>query len=98
MLGGCRFPGSAHGLGVALQGTVYGGLQPVARSTIQLYAAGTNGVGSAAQPLLLNAIKAETNGNFSVPADYRCPSPSSQGYVVARGGNPTPHPRANNTR
>ncbi len=88
MLGGCGYSGSANGVGVALQGTVYGGLQPVAGSTIQLYAAGTNGVGSAAQPLLLNAIKTDTNGNFSVPADYRCPSPSSQVYVVASGGNP----------
>src|ERR1700722_8926857 len=48
MLGGCGYSGSPNGVGVALQGTVYGELQPVAGSTIQLYAAGTNGVGSAA--------------------------------------------------
>ena len=96
MLGGCGYSGSANGVGVALQGTVYGGLQPVAGSTIQLYATGTSGVGSTAQPLLLNAIKTDTNGNFSVPADYRCPSPSSQVYVVASGGNPARATSENN--
>lgn len=37
---------------VHLQGSVYGGQQPVSGSTIQLYAAGTSGNGQAAAPLI----------------------------------------------
>ena len=42
--------GDVHG--VTLNGRVYGGNQPVTGSTIQLYAAGTGGTGTAATPLI----------------------------------------------
>ena len=72
----------------ALHGTVNGGRQPVSGSSIQLYAAGTSGPGSAAQPLLSNPVQSDSDGNFSIPASYLCPSATAQVYVVARGGNP----------
>jgi hypothetical protein len=88
-LAGCGFSASAGaGRAVALHGTVQGGLQPVSGSNVQLYAAGISGVGSTALPLLSTAVRSENDGSFSIPASYFCPSPSSQLYVVARGGNP----------
>ena len=89
-LTGCGFSGSATAveMPVALHGTVNGGQQPVSGSSIQLYAAGTSGPGSAAQPLLSNPVQSDNDGNFSIPASYRCPSATAQVYVVASGGNP----------
>ncbi len=87
---GCGFSGSATAVEapVALHGTVNGGQQPVSGSSIQLYAAGTRGPGSAAQPLLGDPVQSDSDGKFSIPATYRCPSPTAQLYVIARGGNP----------
>jgi hypothetical protein len=89
-LSGCGFSGSptAAQASVSLRGTVLGGKSPVNGSSIQLYAAGTSGTASAAQPLLSNPVQSESNGDFSIPASYQCPSPSAQVYVVARGGSP----------
>ncbi len=87
MLAGCGYSGPVNNA-VAFGGSVHGGHQPVSGATIQLYATGTSGVGSAAQPLLSEAITSDSDGNFSIPATYTCPSSSSQVYVVARGGNP----------
>ena len=90
VLTGCGFTGSvtAPQAPVALRGTVHGGQQPVSGSSVQLYAAGISGVGSTAQPLLGNPVQSDDDGSFSIPASYRCPSASSQIYVVARGGSP----------
>lgn len=89
-LAGCGFTGSANAAQapVALRGTVHGAQQPVSGSSVQLYATGISGVGSTAQPLLGNPVRSDSNGSFSIPASYPCPSASSQLYVVARGGSP----------
>ena len=89
-LTGCGFSGSVTAMEtpVALHGTVNGGQQPVSGSSVQLYAAGTSGPGSAAQPLLDDPVQSDSDGNFSIPATYHCPSPTAQVYVVASGGNP----------
>ncbi len=89
-LAGCGFSGSAiaPAAPVALHGIVNGGQQPVSGASIQLFAAGTTGLGSAAQPLLNTPVQSDSNGNFSIPATYTCPSPTAQVYVVAAGGNP----------
>jgi Chitobiase/beta-hexosaminidase C-terminal domain len=87
MLAGCGYTGTSTPA-IALGGSVHGGHQPVSGSTIQLYAAGTSGNGSAAQALLSDPVKTDSNGNFSIPATYSCPSSSSQVYIVAQGGNP----------
>jgi len=89
-LTGCGLSGSAIASedANALSGSVRSGYQPVSGSHLQLYAAGINGVGSAAQPLLSNPVQSDVNGKFVIPADFDCPSQSSQIFAVASGGNP----------
>ena len=88
LLAGCG-AGAARQVvpGPAFQGSVHGGQQPVSGASIQLYAAGTGGYGSAASPLLSTAVSSDANGNFSISHLYSCP-PNSQVYLVASGGNP----------
>jgi trimeric autotransporter adhesin len=82
-------PAGRHGL-------VHGGQQPVTGSTIQLYAVGTSGDGSAATPLLSPAPVSDANGTFNISGTYSCPSSSSLVYIVASGGNPGLPPGTNN--
>jgi len=67
---------------------VHGGQQPVSGATIQLYAVGTSGDGSAATSLLTKSVVSDANGNFSLTNGYTCPTAASQVYIVASGGNP----------
>ncbi len=89
-MSGCGLSGSAVAVPGrdTLVGTVRGGNQPVSGSRIQLYATGTSGAGSAAQPLLSNPVESDSNGNFLIPTGFRCPSQASQIFLVAEGGNP----------
>jgi hypothetical protein len=73
---------------LTVNGRVHGGQQPVVGAQIQLYAAGNTGNGSAASPLLQNAVTSGQDGTFSITADYACQSPTSQVYLVATQGNP----------
>jgi hypothetical protein len=72
--------------GVTFGGKVMSGKQPIVGATVQLYAAGAAGNGSAATSLLTTALTTDATGAFTVPAAYPCPASSSQLYVVARGG------------
>jgi hypothetical protein len=83
-------PAGRHGL-------VHGGQQPVTGATIQLYAVGTTGDGSAATPLLSPAPVSDANGTFDISGTYTCPSAGSLVYLVASGGNPGLAPNTNNT-
>src|SRR5271155_106496 len=74
-------PAGRHGL-------VHGGQQPVTGATLQLYAVGTTGDGSASTPLLSPAPVSDANGGFNISGAYTCPAPSSLVYIVASGGNP----------
>jgi hypothetical protein len=78
-------------------GSVHGGQQPVSGANIQLYAVGTSGDASTATPLLTNSITTDSNGNFTLTNSYSCPSPSTQVYIVATGGNPGLAAGTNNT-
>jgi streptogramin lyase len=62
------------------------GTNPIVGATVQLYAAGTTGSGSAGTALLTSALTTDANGAFTVPAGYACPAAASQLYVVIRGG------------
>src|ERR1700744_6530548 len=73
-------PAARHGL-------VHGGQQPVTGATIQLYAVGTTGDGSAATRLLLPAPVSDANGTFDITGTFTCPSAASLVYIVASGGN-----------
>ena len=70
--------------GAALSGAVQAGTQPVVGASVFLYAAGTSGYASASSQIASAAT--DKNGNFTVPASYACPSPTSQMYLVATGG------------
>jgi sugar lactone lactonase YvrE len=73
--------------GVGFTGTAKAGTQPVVGATVQVYAAGTSGNGSAGTVLLTNTLLTDGAGAFTVPAGYACPAASSQLYVVVRGGH-----------
>jgi hypothetical protein len=69
--------------GIALNGTVMAGANPVSGATVSLYAAGTSGYGL--QQSELTQATSGTNGAFTIPAGYTCLS-ESQMYLVAIGG------------
>jgi streptogramin lyase len=75
--------------GPSLTGRVRGGEQPISGAAIFLYAAGSTGDGSGAVNLLApNVVTTDANGFFAITGDYTCPSPTTDVYLVARGGNP----------
>jgi hypothetical protein len=89
---------------VALKGLGHGGQQPISGATVQLYAVGNTGYGSAATSLnALNAssqpVTTDANGNFSI-SSFTCTSPctaSSMVYITLSGGNPGLTAGTNNT-
>jgi len=82
-------PQSGSSNGVALSGIAKGGQPPVSGATIQLYAVGTSGYGSAATPLLSGTpVTTNADGGFTLPAgSYTCPA-NSYVYMTASSGNP----------
>jgi sugar lactone lactonase YvrE len=92
LLTGCGMgPSSADPVatrGVALQGIVHGGQQPVVGSQIELFAAGTTGNGTSATALLQDPVFTDAGGNWSITGDYKCPDASTEVYLMALGGNP----------
>ena len=73
---------------IHVSGNVHGGQQPVAGSTIQLYAVGTTGLRTASTPLVANTVTTDSGGNWNITGMYTCPAANSQVYVTAVGGNP----------
>ena len=88
--------------GRSFSGRALGGQQPISGATIQLYAAGSTGYGSAAtyssgtSLLGANVVMTDANGHFSITGDYTCPSASTPVYIVGTGGNPGLGPGGNN--
>jgi len=77
--------------GQAIEGTVYGGQQPISGAKVYLYAAGKGGYASPATSLLTGAgyVTTGSDGSFSITGDYTCPSaPGDLVYVTSVGGNP----------
>ena len=85
---GCGRTQPASVVSLNLQVSVRGGQQPVAGATIQLYAAGTTGIGSASRPLLDPGARTDSGGRFSLIGLFSCPSPDAEVYIVAQGGDP----------
>jgi trimeric autotransporter adhesin len=96
LLGGCS-QNSAVNEPLVRQSSVHGGQQPVVGATLQLYAVGTTGDGSAATPLLTQTVISDANGTFSITGAYTCPSASTLVYITATGGNPGLSVGTNNT-
>ncbi len=79
-------------LGSSFKGIVMGGQQPVGNVSIQLYAVGATGYGSAATPLLTpGAVVTTASGNFNI-GTYSCPTPDTLVYLVGTGGQPVAAP------
>jgi streptogramin lyase len=87
--------------GVAIQGKVHGGQQPISGASVYLYAANTAGYGAASISLLKSSgsnthsdgsgnyyVTTDSEGNFAITGDYTCPSTASQVYLYSVGGNP----------
>jgi hypothetical protein len=80
--------------GVSFAGKVSAGLLPVSGASVQLYAAGITGNGSAPSALLATTMSTNGAGAFTVPSGYICPSaqtPSiSSPRAASRAGRPRP--------
>ncbi len=79
-----------------ITGRVYGGQQPIGSATIQLYATGNTGYGSAysytsgTSLLGTNTVTTRTDGTggFSLAGTFTCPVSNPDVYIVATGGSP----------
>ncbi len=96
--------------GVTFNGSVHGGQQPVTGAHVYLFAAGTSGYGSASASLLGTGISGvlltdptgtytttNSSGSFGITGYYTCPTPTTQVYLLATGGNPGLASGTNNT-
>jgi len=90
-------PSRSSVAGVAFTGKVQAAGKPVSGASVQLYAAGNSGNGSAPTPLLATALATAADGTFSVPAGYTCPSAQTPVYLVANGGQPASAASANSS-
>jgi Ice-binding-like len=75
-----------------IEGSVFGGQQPVVGAKIQLYAAGApttgGGYGLGATPLITGTLPTtNSSGGFTITGDYTLPSTPSHLYIVATGGS-----------
>ena len=77
-----------------LHGQVHGGQQPVSGATLQLWQVDTTGAG--AKSLLNTAVTSDTTGSFTLTNDFTCPTPTTQVYLTATGGNPGLSANTNN--
>lgn len=101
-LSGCSLTGTATDGGTpnsaTISGHVHGGQPPINNATVNLYAAGTTGYGSAGT--LLATTTTDSTGYFSftpgtanpgpgITSTWQCPTsnPDPQIYIIASGGN-----------
>lgn len=75
--------------GVSFTGKVMAAATPVVGASVELFAAGNSGNGSAPTPLLNSVLTTAADGSFSVPASYTCPSGQTPIYLLSKGGQPT---------
>ncbi len=71
----------------SFSGTVRAGALPMVGSSVQLYAAGTTGNGSAPTSLLNLPVTTDSTGAFTIASSAPCPFSNSVLYLVARGGS-----------
>jgi len=74
---------------LTLSGNVSAGQQAIVNASVQIYATGMAGSGSAATPLLSKPAKTDQAGRFTLTGLASCPSSLSEVYLVATGGSPT---------
>ncbi len=71
----------------SFSGMVRAGALPMVGSSVQLYAAGATGNGSAPAPLLSSPVTTDSTGAFVIASSAPCPYSNSVLYLVARGGS-----------
>jgi streptogramin lyase len=64
---------------------------------VQLYAAGIAGNGSAPTALLINPPTTASDGSFTVPSGYLCPSAQTPVYLLSKGGQSASASSANSS-
>ena len=69
-----------------VSGKVLAGAQPISGASVQVYAAGMTGSGSAATALLTSPATTDATGAFTISSGLNCVSSSSMLYLIARGG------------
>jgi hypothetical protein len=82
------------------RGSLYGGHQPIIGAQVFVYAANSTGgygsastsliqpgVGTANEPSVGNYVTTDMNGVFSYAGTVTCPTPTTQVYLLAVGGN-----------
>ena len=74
--------------GVAFLGKVTAATKPVSGASVQLYAAGNSGNGSAPTPLLAIALTTAADGTFHTASGFTCPSAQTPVYLLSKGGQP----------
>lgn len=79
-------PDTVQMTGEGIQGRVHGGQFPITGATVQLWAAGASGYGSAPSALG-SSVTTGTGGTFTL-GSYVCPSASTQTYITSSSGNP----------
>lgn len=70
----------------AFGGTVRAGALPIVGASVELYAAGTSGNGSAPLALLSSPLSTDASGTFVIPGSVVCPYSNSVLYLAASGG------------
>jgi hypothetical protein len=101
MLSGCgqnsNIPSSQPLAVKGFHGVARGGQQPISGATVQMYAAGTAGDGSAATAMMSAPVTTDAGGYFTLTGLFTCPTPTSLVYLLASGGNPGLTAGTNNT-
>jgi len=80
--------------GTVIHGQAWGGQQPVVQATVQLWATGTAGYGSASTKLItgVTAVTTDASGDFTITGDFTCPATSSTPvYLTVTAGYATPN-------
>jgi hypothetical protein len=84
-------------IGATPSGMVRTGATAIGGATIQLYAVGTAGDGSASTPLLTSSVVTNSSGSFVLTDLFTCPTSETLVYITAAGGNPGLASGTNNT-
>jgi hypothetical protein len=72
---------------VSFTGKVIAAGKPVSGAAVELYAAGNAGNGSAPTAMLAAAVTSGSDGSFTIPGGYTCPSAQTPIYLLSKGGS-----------